>query len=88
MITQVNSSNEKKYHALYAKAMDDLQTHKNKNVNINSLETYFAHIEDLLELSNGRKYTILPLDEEHFEIDTNTRMIKVPEAFRKNGIAV
>lgn len=34
------------------------------------------------------KYTILPLDEDYFEIDANSRKITVPEAFRKNGIAV
>ena len=36
----------------------------------------------------GRRYAMLPLDEEHFTIDANSRMITVPESFRKNGIAV
>lgn len=36
----------------------------------------------------GLKYAILPIDEEVFEIDANTRRIKVPESFEKNGIAV
>lgn len=31
---------------------------------------------------------MLPLDEPHFEIDTNTRAIKIPDTFKKNGIAV
>ena len=39
-------------------------------------------------LGEGNRYTILPLDEEHFEIDANSRMIKIPDAFKKNGIAV
>ncbi len=94
MITQVNSSNQDKYNALYARAMADLREQKNINVQIDSLETYFGKIEELLTLSKagvenyGRTYTILPLDEEYFEINTNTRTIKVPEDFRKNGIAV
>lgn len=98
MITQVNSSNEHKYKELYAKAMVDLKELKGEEVNIDSLESYFSKIYDLVNIKSestdpkvkkyGRRYTILPLDEEHFEIDTNTRIIKVPEAFRKNGIAV
>ena len=36
----------------------------------------------------GRRYAMLPLDEEHFTIDANSRMITVPESFSKNGIAV
>ena len=36
----------------------------------------------------GRRYAMLPLDEEHFKIDANSRIITVPESFRKNGIAV
>lgn len=38
--------------------------------------------------TSGRRYAILPLDEEHFEIDANSRIITVPTSFRKNGIAV
>lgn len=33
-------------------------------------------------------FKILPLDEPTFDIDANTRDIKVPEVFRKNGIGV
>lgn len=36
----------------------------------------------------GRRYAMLPVDEEVFKIDANTRMIEVPENFGKNGIAV
>lgn len=36
----------------------------------------------------GRRYAMLPLDEEYFKIDANSRIITVPESFRKNGIAV
>ena len=33
-------------------------------------------------------FKILPLDEPTFDIDVNTRDIKVPEVFRKNGVGV
>ena len=44
--------------------------------------------EEQYYATSGRRYAILPLDEEHFEIDANSRIITVPASFRKNGIAV
>lgn len=65
---------------------------------IDSLEQYFYYLPYLMEFNqdgeeqyyatSGRRYAILPLDEEHFEIDANSRIITVPASFRKNGIAV
>ena len=54
---------------------------------ITSLEEYFSYIKELSVL-NKKKYTPLPLDEDVFEIDLNTRAIVVPPAFVKNGISV
>lgn len=53
---------------------------------ITSLDEYFSYIVQLNEIS--RRYTILPLDEEVFTIDANTRTITVPPSFAKNGIGV
>lgn len=36
----------------------------------------------------GRRYAMLPVDEEVFYIDANTRQISVPTSFKRNGIAV
>lgn len=66
----------------------------NNGATINSLETYFSHIQTLKNLTKnqdetyGRKYTILPIQEEYFEINANSRIITVPEVFRKNGLSV
>lgn len=68
----------------------------NNGATINSLETYFSHIESLLSLTKnsdskyGRKYSILPVmsEDDYFLIDANSRTIKVPDAFRKNGLGV
>ena len=43
---------------------------------ITTLEEYFSYIADLCGIS--KKFTILPLDEELFEINANTRTIKIP----------
>lgn len=53
---------------------------------ITSLDEYFHYIAELKEVS--KRYTILPLDEEFFFIDANSRKIDVPKSFRDYGIAV
>lgn len=78
---------------------------------INSLDTYFSWIKDLVDIGtgtleinrgqdeegneiidkvdyDGMKFTILPLDEDVFTIDANTRRITVPTSFANNGISV
>lgn len=53
---------------------------------ITSLEEYFQYIADLKNINPT--YTILPLDEEVFAIDANTRQISIPKAFAENGVSV
>lgn len=55
---------------------------------ITSLEEYFGYIKELRAIND--KFVMLPLDndEEYFYIDANTRTIKVPDSFAKNGISV
>lgn len=68
----------------------------NNGASINSLETYFSHIEALVGMTKGndtrygRKYSILPVmsEDDYFIIDANARTIKVPDNFRKNGLGV
>lgn len=101
MITYVNKDNHAAYEKLYAEALTDLKKLdpvRYANTKIDSLESYFAHIVELLALTDptdkrygdtyGRKYSILPLQEEYFEIDANSRAIKIPESFSKNGLGV
>ena len=53
---------------------------------ITSLEEYFSFIVELNKINSA--YTILPLDEEVFTIDANSRTITVPPSFAQNGISV
>lgn len=63
-------------------------------IGITTLEEYFSWIRTLGQIRTnddpyyGKKFTVLPLDEPHFEINTNTRAITIPSEFKKNGIAV
>lgn len=53
---------------------------------ITTLEEYFSWLSDLGQAD--RKYTVLPLDEPHFTIDADSRVINIPPEFKKNGIGV
>ena len=63
---------------------------------ITSLEEYFSYMVELgteYDKKTGQKskpshFSVLPLDEDVFEIDANTRLIKVPSSFATNGISV
>lgn len=78
-------TNQKKYNynALFDKANKALG-YTGDNV-ITSINDYFASIEELAQID--LKFTILPLDEETFDIDANTRKITIPNSF-KNGVGV
>lgn len=99
MITYVNSENAQKYSVLFDKASEALNQQTadelgislseltpEQTVEISSLAEYFENIKSLVLID--KKYTILPVDEEVFEIDANARSIAVPDAFKKNGIGV
>ena len=63
---------------------------------ITSLEEYFSYIVELgteYDKETGTKskpshFSVLPLDEDVFEIDANTRLITVPSSFATNGISI
>ena len=80
MITNQNHA----YASLFATASQALNI-TNPDEYISSLNEYFAAIEDLAQID--LKFTILPLDEETFDIDANTRTITVPPSF-KHGVGV
>lgn len=54
---------------------------------ISSLNEYFGYIEELAAI-NAAKYTRLPLDENYFEINANSRTVTIPDDFAKNGVSV
>lgn len=83
MITSINDNNRAKYEALFKKASAALGESEDA---IQTLEQYFNNIQDLAKID--KKFTILPTDEDYFEIDANSRAITVPTTFKKNGIGV
>lgn len=87
MITYINKANSSKYRALFDKANAALNL-VTDDEKISSLEEYFSVIRELVVTTGDRKYTMLPLDEDVFEIDANKRLITVPGSFKTNGISV
>ena len=55
-------------------------------VGITTLEEYFSWLKVLSKFD--KKFTRLPIDEECFEINANTRAINIPASFKKNGVAI
>ena len=47
----------------------------------NDISEYLAHAQHYLDMGKA-KYLLLPLDENHFEINANTRLIDVPAGFK------
>lgn len=88
MITKYNS----RYDELFVKANETLNLADDQK--IYTLEQYFNQLRNLVYGSDGNlenpnyEFLKIPLDEPHFEVDLNTRNIKVPEEFRQNGISV
>ena len=83
MITKVTKENKGQYRTLFEKAGKEYLGDPSA---ISSLDDYFACLKSLADINPI--YTVLPLDEPVFSIDTNTRTITIPEDFRKNGISV
>ena len=75
MIVSMNK-NPEKYTALFT------QANKLLNLEINSLAEYYSHMHDFFA-QQKYKFVMLPLDEEPFVIDLNTRSISVPASFIK-----
>ena len=82
MITKVTPENTTKYKALFEKVSEIL----NLEPAISTLDEYFQHLNEIS--LKDPSLIILPLDEEKFFIDGNSRKITVPQAFTKNGVGV
>ena len=90
MITNHKDLFKDKYEWLFAKASDLLELEESNR--INSLDKYFSKLGDIVNkmVSNKKfdeSYFLLPFDEPMFEINADTREIKIPTVFQK-GVAV
>ena len=88
MITYVDNSNHGVYRTRFEQATMILRENGNitSDSEITTLEEYFLYLKDLALLD--AYYTMLPVDEDTFDIDANTRKIAIPADFAKNGLGV
>jgi hypothetical protein len=87
MIVAINKENSDKYRKLFAESYEYLKELNKGYVNPDkdrfaSLAEYYSHMADFFD-NHKYKYIMLPLDEEAFNIDLNTRTIHVPASFSK-----
>lgn len=82
MIVSINQNNSDKYLNLFKEAYELLGLNDNEEGRFTSLAEYYGHMADLFATAKY-KYVLLPLDEDPFYIDLNTRTITVPQSFSK-----
>lgn len=84
MITVYNENNQA-WIDLFTRAWNDLYPNGNSakpnQTRFLTLDEYFANIKQLTQ--KNRAYILLPIDEDPFEINANTRAIAVPANFAK-----
>jgi len=95
MITKTTAANFDEFYAPRFQEITDALHEAElipSNEVINSLESYFHYLTQIgsLETNKGDpgKYLVVPFDEPYFEIDANTRIINVPDHFKKYGVGV
>lgn len=91
MITSLNnktsSDMRKKYNRLFNSAYNDLVANNklpNTAARFTDLADYYSHMLDFIEIDKP-VYLLLPLDEGQFEINANSRQIKIPDEFEVCG---
>lgn len=87
MIVTINSENSDKYYELFRESYEYLKELDKGYVDpdkkrFGSLAEYYSHMADFFD-NHKYKYIMLPLDEEAFKINLNTRSIEVPASFSK-----
>lgn len=87
MIVTINKENSDKYRELFKESYEYLKELNKGYVNPDkdrfaSLAEYYSHMADFFD-NHKYKYIMLPLDEEAFKINLNTRTIQVPASFSK-----
>ena len=65
------------YLSLFHEAEELLKNNGHPDITIQDLPSYYSVIDELAKIG-GPKYLRVPIDEEPFEIDTNTRKINIP----------
>lgn len=91
MIVQINKDNSSDYNGWFSEITDAFKNSGKpeiENIVIDTLEAYYAHIEEIAR-NFGGKFLRMPVDEDFLLINNNTREISVNKtSFAKNGIAV
>ena len=92
MITKTTAANFDEFYAPRFVEITKALKEAGSSLEINSIEDYFSHLEEIKLLETGKgvsgKYLVVPFDEPYFEINANTRTINIPDHFKKYGVGV
>jgi hypothetical protein len=84
MIVSMNKDNSDRYITLFSEACEALKAagYQIDKGRFDSFAEYYSHMADFFN-EGLYKYVMMPIDEEPFKIDLNTRTIEVPQSFSK-----
>ena len=88
MIVKVNKDNEALYNKLFEEATALLKEQNEDAEEIGDIRSYFRHLKAIINAAgdNWQYYAMLPLDEEPFYVNANTRKITIPSALKQIGV--
>lgn len=94
MITKITDENRQSYNERFD-LLNEKLSQAGFSYQIKNIPSLFANLNEIASKQENGQYVIspeyyamLPVDEPFFEINANTRIITVPEAFKKNGISI
>lgn len=94
MITKITDENRQSYDARFD-LLNEKLSQAGFSYQIKNIPSLFANLNEIASKQENGQYVIppeyyamLPADEPFFEINANTRVITVPDAFKKNGISI
>lgn len=94
MITKITDENRQSYDARFD-LLNEKLSQAGFSYQIKNIPSLFANLNEIASKQENGQYVIppeyyamLPADEPFFEINANTRVINVPDVFKKNGLSI
>ena len=96
MITKITDENRQSYDERFD-LLNEKLSKAGFSFQIKNIASLFANLSEIANATDpetgaylipAEYYAMLPVDEPFFEINANTRVITVPDSFRKNGLSI
>lgn len=96
MITKITDENRQSYDERFD-LLNEKLSKAGFSFQIKNIASLFANLSEIANATDpetgaylipAEYYAMLPVDEPFFEVNANTRVITVPDSFRKNGLSI